>query len=67
MSFKRRKWNEVRWRLTPSVSVILNLYDLVLVRALLLKGLCKENCKAAEKRVLNRNAAKVQMWVEDSN
>lgn len=57
----------VRWRLTLCVSVILNLYDLVLVEARVLKGLCKEDCKATEKRILNRNVAKVQMGMEDSS
>lgn len=59
MSFQRWKWNEVRWRLTPCVSVILNLCDLVLGGDLVSKGFCKEGCKGLlqilEKRFLNRN------------
>lgn len=50
MSFKRGKWNEVRWRLTLRVSVILDLYDLVMDGALVLKGLCKEGCKVTDTR-----------------
>lgn len=50
MSFKGKKLNEVRWSLTLCVSVTLNLYDLVLVGALVLKGLCKEGCKVTDSK-----------------
>lgn len=50
MSFKRGRWNEVRWRLTLCVSIVLDFYDLVMDGALVLKGLCKECCKVTDTR-----------------
>lgn len=59
------------WRLTPCVSVILNLYNLVLVGAFVLKGCSREDCKGLpqilEKRILNRNVGEVQMGMENSS
>lgn len=52
----------------PFVRVILDLYDLVMDGALVLKGLCKEGSKVREEKWnLNRNLGKVQMGVKDSS